>query len=433
MIIEQDGKRYIKLFHRYGRGKAYTLKDFMDKNRILFMEPKELFDLNKLNIFLQYSDKDKEYAKKEYGKYPESENDIKLDWYLPSSCYILIPAEKVTMDVAISSSTFQKVEEYSFSAFSSKKIRGLLKHEGYLKSDDGFSKGVPNPFVLYVNRYGMIRDISDYVISLNTSVSSEGGQFSISLPFIRRRTTFNRTELQLSPSAMFSSDGSGVTFVSSQVEFEKTYDKLVKGDNGEFLAKSEVSHTDDFMFSEMGGNELIFIAFEELSLENREELKSMIKESDEEVNTEVLALGTWDMIGLIDTIEVSLSTPNTQSVSVSGRDLMKLLIEDGSFFYTYSSTAELSDIFANREAVKEGGDQRSVSTTDGKFNAIDRIRMFSGNVLPFENVINKDLGYIATVVMGILSNIEIFPSEVFTPWGKDRTEIVDFKFKKIEE
>lgn len=80
-------------------------------------------------------------------------------------------------------------------------------------------------------------------------------------------------------------------------------------------------------------NDLIYIKFETLQIENTQDNKKVYGK-------------VWDMIGLIDITELS-SQPKDQTVTISGRDLSKLVIEDQNIFIPYQ--------FANSQKTVFGG------------------------------------------------------------------------------
>lgn len=85
-------------------------------------------------------------------------------------------------------------------------------------------------------------------------------------------------------------------------------------------------------------NDLIFIKFETLKIEDKS------KNEHGDIHGKF-----WDMIGLIDTNIIN-SSPNQISLSISGRDLIKLFIEDNNYFIPYrfaSSEKKSLNIGAN--------------------------------------------------------------------------------------
>lgn len=83
-----------------------------------------------------------------------------------------------------------------------------------------------------------------------------------------------------------------------------------------------------FLQSIFRENDLVFIRFEKLKAETHteEEIEKNDKKSDKKIKGKY-----WDMIGLIDNTSIN-STYNNIGITIVGRDLVKLLIEDYNFF-----------------------------------------------------------------------------------------------------
>lgn len=79
-------------------------------------------------------------------------------------------------------------------------------------------------------------------------------------------------------------------------------------------------------------NDIVFIRFEKLQIEETQ----IDKNFGFEVSKNDLPYQFFDMIALVDNVTTSINAVTTDSVvSVSGRDLMKLFIEDGSYFMPF--------------------------------------------------------------------------------------------------
>jgi len=96
----------------------------------------------------------------------------------------------------------------------------------------------------------------------------------------------------------------------------------------------------DFFHRNLQQNDVVFIRFERLKLEKKDSDTPFFKFEE---NSSNLPGQVWDMIGLIDSCSVSSNfNASDYSVSVSGRDMLKLLVEDGSYFMplVYGMTAQ---------------------------------------------------------------------------------------------
>ena len=154
----------------------------------------------------------------------------------------------------------------------------------------------------------------------------------------------------------------------------------------------------------------------------------MVNFDDFNISTKVSGF-VYDMIGLVDDVRVVTNSANAEAyLEVTGRDLMKLLIEDGSFFWNYSTTSDPTTIFANQQQAGKQGDINDVDLSGQIYNdPINRIRQLSGEIDIFANGINMDIAFILKGVISKLANIEVVPSYVFDSWGKDRTKFTELK------
>jgi len=91
--------------------------------------------------------------------------------------------------------------------------------------------------------------------------------------------------------------------------------------------------TRDWFTSFVQYNDLVFIRFERLRMEEDVDknlggqLNPQVQPSS--LNTDVI----WDMMGLVDNVNLSINTlGNDYAVTITGRDYTKVLVEDGSYF-----------------------------------------------------------------------------------------------------
>jgi hypothetical protein len=116
----------------------------------------------------------------------------------------------------------------------------------------------------------------------------------------------------------------------------------------------------------------------------------------------------WDMIGLVDSNTQSFSASPSLSVTVTGRDLMKVLIDDQEKFFPLEyAGVDIYGMFNNlkNDTIKKNRAQRRL---DGELSAI--------NVF-VDNTIEECLVFIFSQ----LSHVEIAPDSVFRSWGDSRS------------
>ena len=163
-------------------------------------------------------------------------------------------------------------------------------------------------------------------------------------------------------------------------------------------------------------NDLIFISFEELELES---------ESGSKV---------FDMIGLVENVSVSIDASGRGNVSVSGKDLMKLITDDNSLFFNTSSASGESRIFSNTESSGKQGDIRDADMIgSSKNDPENRLRLSTNQIDGFSQPFNRSIDFVIKGVISQLANIEVVPDYVFTSWGDARTKFRDFlSYQEVE-
>lgn len=434
----------------YNRGKRMTISDYMERNYIYGVTPQELFDLNKDLIWQQYTELDKEIEKAGSGKWPESAADLSLTSWLPAPCVLRINPSKVTAELAIAQTNAQ-VNTEDFYAFAAEKIQDIYQNEGYRIADS--SKRSPDCSVVgwfkslyYVsldakgkktikmekNDFTEFADLSRHIVSLATSITSNGGSFTMRLPIISAR-----------------SEGvSAITEILKGENGERTYGDMAGqqgkaskndvsyeyGKNGEYYAKSSFDDIEANYFNWLiSSNDILFISFEKLDME-------LVKETADWYSGDVdnfkistkLAEGIYDMIALVDEVKVVTNSQSSDAyVEITGRDLMKLLIEDGSFFFNPSTTSDPSTVFANEQSYGKQGDIREADVMNNTYNnPINRLRRVTGEIDIFANRINMDISYILKGVISQLANVEVVPGYVFETWGEDRTKYIELEPEK---
>lgn len=440
----------------YNRGKRMTISDYMERNYIYGVSPQELFDLNKDLIWQQYTELDKEIEKAGSGKWPESADDLSLSSWLPSPCVLRINPSKVTAELAIAQTNAQ-VNTEDFYAFAADKIQDIYQDEGYRVADS--SKRSPDCSVMgwfkslyYVSLdaqgkktitmerqdFTEFADLSRHIISLATSVTSNGGSFTMRLPIISARSegvTVITEILKGKNGEREYGDMAGQRGNASKNDVSYEY-----GERGEYYAKSSFDDIEANYFNWLiSSNDILFISFEKLDMELVKDFYKDVEgnsyqngDTDNFKVSTKLANGVYDMIGLVDEVKVVTNSQSSEAyVEITGRDLMKLLIEDGSFFFNPSTTSDPSGVFANEQSYGKQGDIREADVMNNTYNnPINRLRRVTGEIDIFANRINMDISYILKGVISQLANVEVVPGYVFETWGEDRTKYIELEPEK---
>lgn len=222
-------------------------------------------------------------------------------------------------------------------------------------------------------------NLSPFIVDINTNVVKEGGLFSFTLSPAATRFTKDGWEL---------SDLTGYDFttvrqdVLSQTNISK---HKVSQDN--FLTRESIFGT-----TVLQENDLIYIKFERLLNE---------KEQDGQIN---VVGNIWDMIGLVDTATTTTTTTDRATViniAVQGRSLMKVLIEDGSYFFVEQFAQQMfvnpDSILTKRNIIESLGDTNFRQPISYTFKTIESVLKF---------IFNK------------FSNLGLFPDSVLSQYGE---------------
>ena len=152
-------------------------------------------------------------------------------------------------------------------------------------------------------------------------------------------------------------------------------------------------------------NDIFFIRFERLVMEQSEDRINR----GLEVSASALPGKVFDMIGLVDEVGSSFKPETTEvSVSVSGRDLTKLLIEDGSYFFPLLFTENADTLFFNTQDDSKWFKRNFVKST---FENLFTYKMQS---------IRDSLGFVANQ----LSNLGVCNDELFSSYRDRRTQSI---------
>lgn len=412
----------VTLFHHNSSLK--TLQDFMDAEGIKGISANDLFKENKEAIFNQMSPDEKAAYAKKNGKDSVTKDDLKSSMTLPCPCVLKIHCKYVTREVAISQTNFEENTDNLY-AFENDHIQNILQDSGY-RIDISTRKYKPGCCVFgwfkslyYIkeqsggkilrvdnnrNNERNFIEISPFIMNLSTDVTSDGGSFSFTVPVIH----------SVSLSDKNNSEGGCIPRAQAKRERSNNAGNALRTDmyyynnNKEFFHKIGVNtfHSNFFNWL-IQSNDLVFISFEELEMERDSGIKM------------------FDMIGLVERVIESQDANGNGTVTVSGRDLMKLINDDSSLFFNTSSAWGNSQIFANEESAGKQGDIRDVGSNDAKLTSMQRIRRSTNEIDVFAAPFNRNISFIIKGVISQLANIEVVPGETFTAWGDRRTKFND--------
>jgi len=215
-------------------------------------------------------------------------------------------------------------------------------------------------------------DVSRYVQVMQTHTDKMGGNFSFTLVPVMSEYS--------EASSTWESDRSTISNAGDDMIAQSTvFTKNKSGDlkRGNYIFNMALQE-----------NDIVYIAFEPLDNEIDEE-RSFIQDGISEAagdNTAPWGFGLYDMIGLIDSVSQSFSPgDNDITIDVQGRDLSKLLIEDGS--YMYSNLWEGHNFFLEKEdgllkrSFGPGGRQAYNFYAEPRYRSVQEAVLFIINVL----------------------------------------------------
>lgn len=154
-------------------------------------------------------------------------------------------------------------------------------------------------------------------------------------------------------------------------------------------------------------NDIVFVRFERLRLEGSSDSENA---NDLFVPLNKLAnngpdYNVWDMIGFVDSVmETYSSEDNSKSTVISGRDITKMFVEDGSYFIPLEN---VNDTIQNWLIRKTGG------VWDGR-------NIFSGEYQFVWNLGYKTINECIWFIINIMSSIGVCSDGVFSSWGDKR-------------
>ena len=233
-------------------------------------------------------------------------------------------------------------------------------------------------------------DCSDFVTDINTNVGDGGGNFSINLAAIRGFTDSEGNPVNVNKRSQ------DTGYVRSHTIWRGVQRMILGEGNAKIITNpNEKTNVEQYYWNiALSPNDMVFIKFEPFAFEfelNRAELQKKLQLV---TKLEDLETDYWDMIGLADEI-VENSNRGAADVNfeLKGRDLSKLMIEDGVYFFPF--TRENGSNFINNVSDAE------VSTKPYK-------RLW-GEIVEITLLGYKSLETVANFIFTRFGNIEIIP------------------------
>lgn len=264
---------------------------------------------------------------------------------------------------------------------------------------------------------GALIDVSMFVKSISTSISENGGNFSLMLSAIACEWREGKiypiyTEYNYGNGKNFYSKSSTVLSTKEGLKRNQFYfHQVLQSNDVVFLSfdnsESENSKTDGSI--EININEIAYYT-ELLNFDSGTTTNNLVLNDAMGISYQVTKnQRRFDMIGLIDTNSQSFtSSPPSVNISITGRDLFKLFIDDQEKFFPLEYTGrDIRGIFnnLNNDNIRLSRAQRRL---DGELASINAF---------VDNTIQECLVFI----FAMLSHVEIAPESLFSSWGNLRT------------
>lgn len=447
---------YIKI--QYRTKEEDSIKKILDKNKIINITPAKFLDeknpdtgeKNRDALFNAYSDQ----QKTDLGL--NNSNDINEGTKIYPSATLWLSNDNVKKELITADSQFTSKKD--FNAFLSENIKKIVNSDFYVKSE--FTKTYPKcqvfiwckalerfrngESVLLEEIKGDIVNITDYIESLDTNVSETGGNFSIKLPFLPGKNSGTIQSKDASKAInIWEIDNKNIHQDYGQIVVKETFQdtqkiSAVNGNTGDIISYSEGLRRENLLQNILSINDIVFIKFERLQIEDNLETQSIETIQDFYIANSNLVNQYYDMIGLIDNVSVS-SNPNEVSINIAGRDLMKLLLDDGTFFFPNSFTKEndLGGVFNNLKKQSDGEAAKNVLMSNSE--KVNSRMLLTGFINEFLMITEASkIGKLLESLVSTLSNIQICPDEVFSSYQNGINldgETVDkrTKYNKKEE
>lgn len=337
----------------------------------------------------------KEYSKEELAEYNKS-NQLTL---LKIGTILLIPYSKINREAIFGENNALLTEE--FETFLADKYEELATDSAYFPVSRlnftgkyiGINKKLFPNFTVWLwsraltentsdeEAKGQLIDLTPFISELTTSVN-QGGTFSFNLaPLIGEYDISRGWQIKEDSLLSFKqNNGKDFNFVSKG--------DLLKRVKGNF-------QKNDFYFERIiRENDLVFIRFETLQNEIKERLNEKKYNKDFTIPYTELQNKIYDMIGLVDKCLPSTDFEgNSVSISVQGRDLNKVLIEDGCIFTPLDFLPGKSFTFSEQDKRLE--------------------KRINGRLANLGTYLDRTIHYSLQFVINALSNMGVVPGEIF--------------------
>jgi len=417
--------RYNKIFYR--DKSITTLKQLFDKEKIVNLSIDDFLDIqdpftgqtNREAIFTALS------AQQRKKQGITSAKDVNQSTKISPPVTFWVTIDNIEVNIIKHESQFVRYKDVD--AFLSEEIKEIINSNLFSNESNDYSNYTPQISVYLWSKTfdnkttivsgftnGALVNLSSFIDSVTIGNYDTGGNFTMQISLVPVTDKAIVTDLD-KVHKMWDIDTNFIRYG------DKTKNNVIKT----FVHKDDGVYLDglysdkrnvDFGTVGLNTNDIVFI-----------KLSAFKKQTNNDnfyVDNNVLVDENFDMIALIDKVDVAYE-PNEVTITITGRDLMKLISDDGSFFFpnSYSNEESESGVFINQTNTGDAQNTLNKYFNSG-VNSHSRF-VSTGLILPFFNPSARTIKAVVELVIGKLSNIQICPDDVFESYGNKRTKFLD--------
>lgn len=425
--------------------KNQTIKEFIEENNILMTDIELIkYSTNSGKIYSAYNQQEK-------VKYKVASVDL-----IVNGTRVIIPMYQIAAPKSIYKINQTIIENKKYKAFVEKEVRKLLYNPDYKKINitDNDLNGSKEYGSIYkkMNNISVwvwaksidyecgskLIDITPFIIDVNTNTGENGGNFSFTLPHL---TFTPKKDGNIDIPVTWMYDKNFESFISKNslhtIKEFSSYDIKCDhiDDNDELKSNGQILTRNMSYFNTiLQKNDMVFIRYERLKMDKT--YGNFKSNEFNEISPSDLPNNVYDMIGLIDTVSNSSNPEQTeQTISVKGRDLSKLLIDDSIYNFIVGYGVKSKDqILQNANPDKSTG-RVTMNVGEQEFNV--------GGGIAQDNVFNffetHSIDEWIVFIFSQLTNSVVVPDSLFNSY-QDRSFITsrqsthsstdDFSYKK---
>ncbi len=311
-----------------------------------------------------------------------------------------VPRENIKKDLLFKTNS-QVIVSTDYKAFMSSLMQKLLTSPSYQKSynlrtQEGSIKNIMFDVSAYMwcralssplsdEAEGLFINISPFIENISINTGNNGAGFSITLsPIVCH---YNSEKGWIISKKIGAADN----FISDV----HIYKAEAKRGQRSILQRNHI-----FFHHVIQANDMVFLSYETLDIEKEDRERTNKKF---QLNREDIPNKLYDLIGFVDNTHLKNNfSSNDVSVEVKGRDLTKMIIDDGSYFFPLEFSQNTFYYSGNNPNNKKLF--RRIITQNGKVTALNAY-------------LNRSLAFSMQFIIAQLSNTGLVPDSVFSGYS----------------